>query len=248
MLRIGELAELAGVSTRTIRHYHQIGLLPEPVRTANGYRGYQPQDVVLLLRIRRLAETGLRLDEIAGVLAADRAREPRDILLELDTDLAEQERRIRVRRKRIAELLAKQDASTFSDELADLLTNLERPTAHQPGQDRPHLTARMFNVLVNELSATYSRYRTTMPDRALAGRLAELSRAFHQLAGRPPNDPAVANLAHQAARLGPAVLAQVPEPAHMAEPTAQAPVWPTTADPAQTRCRLLLLECLRELP
>ncbi|MBV9856444.1 MAG: MerR family DNA-binding transcriptional regulator, partial [Streptosporangiaceae bacterium] len=33
-MRIGELAGLAGVSTRAIRHYHQIGLLPEPARTA----------------------------------------------------------------------------------------------------------------------------------------------------------------------------------------------------------------------
>ena len=114
MLRIGEVAELAGVSTRTVRHYHQIGLLPEPARTANGYRGYEPRDVVALLRARQLAESGLHLDEVAGVLAQDRNREPRDVLAELDSDLAEQEHRIRLRRQRIAELLASQNASIFS--------------------------------------------------------------------------------------------------------------------------------------
>ncbi|MEV4016841.1 MerR family DNA-binding transcriptional regulator [Nonomuraea angiospora] len=33
-----ELAELAGVTVRTLRHYHQIGLLPEPRRASGGYR------------------------------------------------------------------------------------------------------------------------------------------------------------------------------------------------------------------
>jgi DNA-binding transcriptional MerR regulator len=116
MLRIGEVAELAGVSTRTVRHYHQIGLLPEPARTANGYRCYEPRDVVAVLRARQLAELGLRLDEVAGVLAQDRNRELRHVLIELDTDLAQQERRIRLRRRRIAELVAHENAPTFSDE------------------------------------------------------------------------------------------------------------------------------------
>jgi DNA-binding transcriptional MerR regulator len=110
MLRIGEVAELAGVSTRTVRHYHQIGLLPEPARMANGYRSYEPRDVVAVLRARQLADVGLRLDEVARVLAQDRGRELRDIVLDLDTDLAEQERRIRMRRQRIAELSTHQNA------------------------------------------------------------------------------------------------------------------------------------------
>lgn len=40
-MRIGEFAELVGVTTRTVRHYHHIGLLPEPDRSANGYRIYR---------------------------------------------------------------------------------------------------------------------------------------------------------------------------------------------------------------
>ncbi|MGD0244131.1 MAG: MerR family DNA-binding transcriptional regulator [Streptosporangiaceae bacterium] len=39
-MRIGELAGLVGISTRAVRHYHRIGLLAEPGRTANGYREY----------------------------------------------------------------------------------------------------------------------------------------------------------------------------------------------------------------
>ncbi|MBV9384521.1 MAG: MerR family transcriptional regulator, partial [Streptosporangiaceae bacterium] len=66
---IGELARLAGVSTRAIPHYHQIPLLPEPARTANGYREYSLRDAVELARVRRLAELGLSLAEVADALA-----------------------------------------------------------------------------------------------------------------------------------------------------------------------------------
>jgi DNA-binding transcriptional MerR regulator len=51
------VAEPADVSTRTIRHYHQIGLSPEPIYMANGDRDYGPNDVVLLSRVRRMVET-----------------------------------------------------------------------------------------------------------------------------------------------------------------------------------------------
>ncbi|GAB2496111.1 DNA-binding transcriptional MerR regulator [Nocardiopsis aegyptia] len=56
-----ELAELAGVTVRTLRHYHQIGLLPEPPRWTGGYRRYDAGDLVRLLRITRLTALGVRL-------------------------------------------------------------------------------------------------------------------------------------------------------------------------------------------
>jgi len=85
-MRIGELAALVGVSTRTVRHYHYLGLLPEPERLPNGYREYLLRDAVALARVRRLSELGLSLDEIRGVLADDRGRELREVLTELDAD------------------------------------------------------------------------------------------------------------------------------------------------------------------
>ena len=53
-LRIGQLAALAATTTRTIRHYHAIGLLPEPERDESGYRRYGAEHLVRLIRIRRL--------------------------------------------------------------------------------------------------------------------------------------------------------------------------------------------------
>ena len=81
-MRIGDLAALVGVSTRTVRHYHRLGLLPEPVRLANGYRDYRLRDAVAMARVRTLAELGLSLDQIRDVLADDRVRELREVLVE----------------------------------------------------------------------------------------------------------------------------------------------------------------------
>src|ERR1700754_712521 len=69
-MRIGELAEAVGVSTRAVRHYHRIGLLPEPPRRVNGYRTYGVRDALRLARVRRLTELGLSLDEAADVLSS----------------------------------------------------------------------------------------------------------------------------------------------------------------------------------
>ena len=51
-VKSNELAKLAGVTVRTLRHYHAIGLLDEPPRQANGYRDYRPEDLLRVLRIR----------------------------------------------------------------------------------------------------------------------------------------------------------------------------------------------------
>jgi MerR family regulatory protein len=59
MLTIGQLAAYAGVTVRTVRHYHQIGLLPEPERDASGYRRYGARAVVSLIKIRTLANAGV---------------------------------------------------------------------------------------------------------------------------------------------------------------------------------------------
>lgn len=114
----GEIARLAGVSVRTLRHYHQIGVLPEPARRGNGYREYTVRDLILLLRVRRLAELGLPLDEIPALLeAGDRA----DAVLEqLDDELAAQIDRLTARRAVIARLRAAGASPDLPPELAGL--------------------------------------------------------------------------------------------------------------------------------
>lgn len=63
-----ELAERAGVSTDTLRHYERKGLLPHPARTRGGYRRYPPEALPQVMVIRRALLVGFSLDELGRVL------------------------------------------------------------------------------------------------------------------------------------------------------------------------------------
>lgn len=69
-LSVKEVAELAGVTPRTVRYYHSIGLLAEPARDSSGYRRYGGKEVVELVRIVRLRSVGMPLPQIAERVAA----------------------------------------------------------------------------------------------------------------------------------------------------------------------------------
>jgi Cu(I)-responsive transcriptional regulator len=75
-MTIGALGEATGVGAETIRYYERIGLLPEPARTAAGYRMYEREHVRRLNFIRRGRELGLSLDAVRELLslAGDRLR------------------------------------------------------------------------------------------------------------------------------------------------------------------------------
>lgn len=102
-MRIGELADLAGVTVRTVRYYHQKDVLPEPVRRANGYREYTVDDLVALVRIRWLTRSGLSLAQ-AGAIVADSVEASTDAVL----DEVDEALRLRIvaladQRRRLAE-------------------------------------------------------------------------------------------------------------------------------------------------
>lgn len=63
-LRTGEVAARAGVSVATLRYYERRGLIPEPARTAGGFREYPPETVDVLRLIQRAKELGFTLREI----------------------------------------------------------------------------------------------------------------------------------------------------------------------------------------
>jgi DNA-binding transcriptional MerR regulator len=105
MLTIGQLAAYAGVTVRTVRHYHQIGLLPEPERDASGYRRYGASAVVALIKIRTVADAGVPLSQIGRMLQAN-ARTLAETVEKIDSDLREEIERLELSRKRIAQLAA----------------------------------------------------------------------------------------------------------------------------------------------
>src|SRR6185369_12338504 len=67
-LSSGELAELAGVSRDTLRHYERKGVLPRALRGQNGYRRYPPEALQRVQLVRRALSVGFTLDELAKVL------------------------------------------------------------------------------------------------------------------------------------------------------------------------------------
>ncbi|MER6813749.1 MerR family DNA-binding transcriptional regulator [Spirillospora sp. NPDC000708] len=105
MLTIGQLAAYAGVTVRAVRHYHQIGLLPEPERDASGYRRYGATAVVSLIRIRTLADAGVPLSRIGHMLEADSASFAEGVR-RIDDRLREEIARLESSREQIARLAA----------------------------------------------------------------------------------------------------------------------------------------------
>jgi DNA-binding transcriptional MerR regulator len=71
--RIGELAGRAGVTTRTIRYYEELGILSSPHRPQSRHRRYSEKDLLRLERVQQLKEYGLPLGEIREIF--DLARE-----------------------------------------------------------------------------------------------------------------------------------------------------------------------------
>lgn len=105
-MRIAELADLAGVSVRMLRYYHQVGALPEPPRRSNGYRDYTVDDLITVLRIHQLTSSGLPL-ATAGLLAADPAPDAAEAVLEeADKALESQIAVLSERRERLAQARA----------------------------------------------------------------------------------------------------------------------------------------------
>ncbi|MEU7432748.1 MerR family transcriptional regulator [Streptomyces sioyaensis] len=226
-MRIGELAALVGVSTRAVRHYHHLGLLPEPARRANGYREYGLPDAVALARLRRLAELGLGLDEVRDVLADDSGRELAEVLAELDADLARQEEEIRSRRVRLAALRRQAEEhgglpaeGPVSDELAAVFGEMARTSAARPGPE-PAMAAKEREVLALLESTGQEAGRRRMAD--LLGQLTaepgamermyEVYGLLDALAEAAPDDPRVARAAQALADCVPdAVAAELAVP------------------------------------
>ncbi len=122
MLTIGQLAAYAGVTTRAVRHYHQIGLLPEPERDASGYRRYGATAVVSLIKIRTLANAGVPLSQIGQMLEAD-ASTFAETIGRIDSHLSDEIERLETSRKQIAQLTSG-DSLTLPPEVISYLDRL----------------------------------------------------------------------------------------------------------------------------
>lgn len=137
-MKSGELAHMAGVSVRTLRHYHTIGLLPEPKRSSNGYREYEAEHLLRLLRIRQLASLGFSLDQIGPMLdELDAEREDEgdlgdelgagaeQLLEQLDRQLVEQIAHLEHQRDLIRHIRARQTDPDYPERAASVLEAID---------------------------------------------------------------------------------------------------------------------------
>lgn len=129
MLRIGQLAAYAGVTIRAVRHYHQVGLLPEPSRDSSGYRTYDAGAVVRLLRIRTLAEAGVPLARVHELLDADPDAFA-EATTQLDHELGRRVGELQEHRRRIAQL-ATGDSLAVPQEVVDYLDKVRAAGASE---------------------------------------------------------------------------------------------------------------------
>ena len=204
-MRIGELAGLVGISTRAIRHYHHVGLLPEPARKGQRLSRYSLRDAVELARVRRLTELGLSLDEVGDALTRDAGRDLAEILRELDADLARQQAGLRQRRARLAQLLRQAEAGAkpseqapISPELTELFDRMARIAAEQPGPE-PAMAAKDRDLMALLETASPARgtgwldvlTRTLNSDPGAAERVYAVYARLDELAGCPADDPRV---------------------------------------------------------
>jgi DNA-binding transcriptional MerR regulator len=208
-LRIGEFAELLGVTTKAIRHYHRIGVLPEPARGENGYRQYGFDSVLHALRIVRLRQIGLPLRDIGTVIAEPPGPGTTTALLHrLAGDIDREIERLQARRERVLDLIGEADrqdpvdafsgpsptmqlilnrlGGALDDAPAELLAQEQRTWEvldALPGLD----TAAWAEGLVNELEADPQWLET------MRSMLPELAR----ITDLPPEDPLVTEAARR---------------------------------------------------
>ncbi len=210
-MRIGELAAVVGVTTRAVRHYHQLGLLPEPERLGNGYRDYTLRHAVVLARVRRLTELGLGLAEVRDVLADDAGKDLAEVLTELDEDLARQEAAIRERRARLRGLLESEGGPSgegpVSPELAALFRKVGRVDGSaMAARDRELLALIETSAPPEERRRLMELLGGVVGAAGGAERAVGLYRLLDSLAGVEPDDPRVAEAARELAACVPAEL------------------------------------------
>ena len=126
-----ELAELAGTTVNTVRHYHRLGLLEEPERRYNGYKQYEVQHLIRLLRIRRLVDLGVPLSQI-GAVGAGGDSTP-EALQAADAELQASIERMQKARADIAAILresAPADAPAGFEAVASRLSEADTSIIH----------------------------------------------------------------------------------------------------------------------
>jgi DNA-binding transcriptional MerR regulator len=157
-VKIGDAAAFVGITPRAIRHYHEIGLLPEPERGGDDRRRYGYEDMIRLLWISRMADAGIALDDIRGAFTtdgADRGGGIADILERVEETLARQEAELRRQRTAVQRMRTEGSRmGLLSDIVTQRLKDLPEGSLRPADLDTLLVTERMLGPLVAAIQAT----------------------------------------------------------------------------------------------
>jgi DNA-binding transcriptional MerR regulator len=188
-VRIGELAQQAGVTVRTLHHYDELGLLTPSERTHGGHRVYAADDVRRLYRLLALRGLGLPLEEIGPLLEREDgvAETVRRHLDRVDHQLGA----LRALRARLSRLLDALDGGDESS--APFLEALEAMSMFEK-----YYTPEQLEQLAQRKAALGDDAIKQVEDawRELFSQLRE-----HRVSGTDPSDSAVQELSRRAGEL-----------------------------------------------
>jgi DNA-binding transcriptional MerR regulator len=194
VLTIGQLAAHVGVTVRAIRHYHQRGLLAEPVRDRSGYRRYDAQAVVDLIRIKALADAGVPLNRVRQLLDFDPAQFA-SAVAEIDQSLQGRIRDLEQLRGQLAGLIAG-ERLVLPGEVTDLLDQMRSLGISERAVTLERDGWTLLMAQVPEQVAEWAAAKSTAladPD------FRRLYVAWDQAYDWEPDDPRLVGLADQAA-------------------------------------------------
>ncbi|GMA27462.1 MerR family transcriptional regulator [Arenivirga flava] len=194
LVRIGDAAAFVGTTPRAIRHYHAIGLMPEPERGADGRRRYGYEELIRLLWVRRMADAGVALESIRDAAAAD---DLAATLERLGRSLAAQEAELRRQRSAVERMRARgARLGLLSDLVAERLEGLPEGSIREADLDGLLVMERIFGPV--GAAANASRTVAMATDPALREESDRVETAEGALDDTVPvDDPRVAQAAAQ---------------------------------------------------
>lgn len=187
---IGQAAAFAGITIKTVRHYHKLGLVDEPARDGSGYRRYGSAELLRLVQVKTLAAAGVPLADIGPLLASD-AESFAAALVDVERHLTDRIAELTERRDTLHRL-ASGDRTLLPDRAVAMLEGM--PTLGFTPYDVQ--TARESFVLAKALVPEgFDDYLTDIEHALQDPRFVELTRRTAELAAWAPDDPRVAELA-----------------------------------------------------
>ncbi|MFI6540252.1 MerR family transcriptional regulator [Nonomuraea sp. NPDC050547] len=163
-VKIGDAAAFAGTTPRAIRHYHEIGLLPEPVRGGDDRRRYGYDDMIRLLWIRKMADAGIALDDIRAAFAGGDDGIA-SVLERLEEALVAQEAELRRQRTAVRRMRTEGSRTgLLSGFVTGRLKSLPEGSLRQADLDSLLVTERIFGPLGAAVQATRFITLATHPD------------------------------------------------------------------------------------